>query len=95
VLEATRADITAAYRAERDGGRRRVELYRGALRLTEDALDELRSQIERLVEAYGETGDPSGDVTAPGAQTAVWTRLLVATVDLQNRPPATSEGGSS
>lgn len=87
ILEATRADITTAFRAKQDGRRREVGLHRGAIRLTEQALGELRGRIEQLVRSYAETSDQA---TPEGA---VWTRLLVAFVDLQDRPP--TDGGTS
>ena len=76
MLEATRADINAAYRSEQAGGRREIDLHRGALRLTDEALAELRGHIEQLTARFG-------DRDAPG----VWTRVVVAVVDLQDRPP--------
>lgn len=75
ILDATRADINAAYRSEAAGGRREVSVHRGALRLTDEALAELRGHIERLA-------TQSGDRDAPGT----WTRVVVAVVDLQDRP---------
>lgn len=81
MLEATRADITAAYRAEQDGRRREVDLHRGAMRLTEHARRELQDRIDQLVRAYATPAEPD--------EGAVWTRLLVALVDLQDRPPET------
>jgi len=42
VLEATAMDITAAFQARQAGRRREVDLHRGALRLTDQALAELR-----------------------------------------------------
>lgn len=75
MLEATRADINAAYRSKQTGGRREIDLHRGALRLTDEALAELRVHIEQLAARFG-------DRDAPG----VWTRVLVAVVDLQDRP---------
>lgn len=76
MLDATRADINAAYRSKQAGGRREVDVHRGALRLTEEALAELRGHVERLATRFG-------DRDAPG----VWTRVVVAVVDLQDRPP--------
>ncbi|MET7980601.1 winged helix-turn-helix domain-containing protein [Streptomyces mirabilis] len=76
MLDATRADINAAYRSKQAGGRREVDLHRGALRLTDEALAELRGHIERLATQFG-------DRDAPG----VWTRVVIAVVDLQDRPP--------
>ncbi|MER5908344.1 winged helix-turn-helix domain-containing protein [Streptomyces mirabilis] len=75
MLDATRADINAAYRSKQAGGRREVDLHRGALRLTDEALAELRGHIERLATQFG-------DRDAPG----VWTRVIIAVVDLQDRP---------
>ncbi|MGW1761155.1 ArsR/SmtB family transcription factor [Streptomyces mirabilis] len=75
MLDATRADVNAAYRSKRAGGRREVDLHRGALRLTDEALAELRGHIERLATQFG-------DRDAPG----VWTRVVIAVVDLQDRP---------
>lgn len=88
VLDATRADIAAAYRAKQDGRRREVDVHRGAVRLTEHALGELRGRIEELVRAYTEPGDQPGD-------DAVWTRLLITMVDLQDRAPTTEREGTS
>lgn len=75
MLDATRADINAAYRSEKAGGRREVVLHRGALRLTDEALAELRGHIDQLATRFG-------DRDAEG----VWTRVVVAIVDLQDRP---------
>lgn len=76
MLEATRADINAAYRSRQAGGRREVDVHRGAVRLTDEALAELRGHVERLAACFG-------DHDTPG----VWTRVVVAVVDLQDRPP--------
>ncbi|MGW2278595.1 ArsR/SmtB family transcription factor [Streptomyces sp. NPDC001770] len=75
MLDATRADINAAHRSRQAGGRREVDLHRGALRLTDEALAELRAHIGRLAAKFG-------DRDAPG----VWTRVVVSLVDLQDRP---------
>ena len=77
MLDATRADINAAYQAKQAGERREVELLRGALRLDEEGLVELQAEIERLKSRCG-------NAEADG----VWTRVLVALVDLQPRPAA-------
>lgn len=77
MLDATRADINAAYRSREAGGRREVDLLRGALRLTDEALAELREHIAGLADRFG-------DRDAPGS----WTRVVVALVDLQDRPPS-------
>ena len=77
MLDATRADINAAYQAKQAGERREVELLRGALRLDVEGLVELQAEIERLKSRCG-------NAEADG----VWTRVLVALVDLQPRPAA-------
>ena len=83
VLEATAMDITAAYQAKQAGRRREVDLHRGALRLTDQALAELRGHIEQLA---GRFADPGADGT--------WTRVVLALVDLQDRPDADPPPGS-
>jgi DNA-binding transcriptional ArsR family regulator len=75
MLDATRADINAAYRSKQAGGRREVDFHRGALRLTDEALAELREHIARLAGQFGDRDTPG-----------VWTRVVVALVDLQDRP---------
>jgi hypothetical protein len=66
MLEATAMDITAAYRV-RQAGRRDVDLRRGALRLTDEALAELRGHIEQLA---ARLADPGTDNLDPGAHDA-------------------------
>jgi DNA-binding transcriptional ArsR family regulator len=83
VLEATAMDITAAYRARQAGSRREVDLHRGALRLTDKALAELRSHIEQLAARFA---GPAADGT--------WTRVVLALVDLQDRPDAEPRRGA-
>ena len=83
VLEATAMDITAAYRARQAGSRREVDLHRGALRLTDQALAELRGYIEQLAARFAE----------PGAD-GTWTRVVMALADLQDRPDADTPPGS-
>ncbi|WP_327241488.1 winged helix-turn-helix domain-containing protein [Streptomyces sp. NBC_01320] len=75
MLDATRADISAAYRSKQAGGRREVDVHRGALRLTDEALAELREHIARLASQFGDRDTPG-----------VWTRVVIALVDLQDRP---------
>jgi DNA-binding transcriptional ArsR family regulator len=84
VLEATAMDITAAYRARQAGQRREVDLHRGALRLTDEALAELRGHIEQLAARFAD----------PAADGGTWTRVVLALVDLQNRPDADPPPGS-
>jgi DNA-binding transcriptional ArsR family regulator len=81
MLDATRADIHAAYRARQTGARREVDLRRGALRLTDEALAELNGHIDRLATRFG-------DHNAEG----VWTRVVITLVDLQDRPAAGDSG---
>ena len=83
VLEATAIDITAAYQARRAGRRREVDVHRGALRLTDQALAELRGHIEQLAARFA---DPGADGT--------WTGVVLALVDLQDRPDAFPPPGS-
>ena len=83
MLEATAMDITAAYQAKREGRRREVELRRGSLRLTDQALAELRGHIDQLAARFADTG-------ADGTRTQV----VLALVDLQDRPGADPPPGS-
>jgi len=83
MLEATAMDITAAYKARLAGRRREVDLHRGALRLTDEALAELRGQIEQFAARFA---DPGADGT--------WTRVVMTLVDLQDRPDAETPPGS-
>ena len=83
MLQATAMDITAAYQARQAGRRREVDLHRGALRLTDQALAELRGHIEQLAARFA---DPGADGT--------WTRVVMALVDLQDRPDADPPPGS-
>ena len=83
VLEATAMDITAAYQARQSGHRREVDLHRGALRLTDQALAELRGHIAQLAARFA---DPRADGT--------WARVVLALVDVQDRPDADPPPGS-
>jgi DNA-binding transcriptional ArsR family regulator len=83
MLQATAMDITAAYQARRAGRRREVDLHRSALRLTDQALAELRGHIEQLTARFA---DPGADGTR--------TRVVLALVDLQDRPDADPPPGS-
>ena len=83
MLEATAMDITVAYQARQAGRRREVDLHRGALRLTDKALAELRGHIEQLAARFA---DPGADGT--------WTRVVMTLVDLQDRPEADPPPGS-
>jgi DNA-binding transcriptional ArsR family regulator len=83
MLQATAMDITAAYQARRAGRHREVDLHRVALRLTDQALAELRGHLEQLAARFA---DPGADGT--------WTRVVLALVDLQDRPDADPPPGS-
>jgi DNA-binding transcriptional ArsR family regulator len=83
VLDATAMDITAAYQAKGAGRRREVDLYRGAVRLTDEALAELRGHVQQLTARCDE---PRADGT--------WTRVVLALVDVQDRPDADPSPGS-
>jgi len=83
MLEATAMDITAACRAREAGRRREVDLHRGALRLTDEALAELRGYIEQLAARFA---DPAAGGT--------WTRVVMTLIDLQDRPEPYPPPGS-
>jgi DNA-binding transcriptional ArsR family regulator len=81
VLDATKADITAAYMAKADGQHREVAVTRAALRLTDEGLAELHRMLNDVRERFTdpEFADPEADGT--------WVRVLVTLVDLEERPP--------
>jgi DNA-binding transcriptional ArsR family regulator len=80
MLEATAMEITAAFQAKQAGRRREVDLTRAALRLTDEALAELRGHLTQVAARFAEP-DPDG----------TWTRLVLVLADLHDRPgPATS-----
>jgi DNA-binding transcriptional ArsR family regulator len=83
MLQATAMDITAACRARQAGGRREIDLHLGTLRLTDEALAELRGHIEQLTARFA---DPGADGTV--------TRVVLTLVDLQDRPDADPPPGS-
>ena len=76
-------DITAAFRAKQAGRRREIDLHLGILRLTDEALAELRGHIEQLAARFA---DPGSDGTL--------TRVVLTLVDLQDRPDADPPPGS-
>ena len=82
MLEATRADITAASLAKEAGERREITLLRTTLRLSEAQLVPLREHLLSLVRQAQDTPDDEG----------VWTRVVVTLVDLQDRGQPTSKG---
>jgi DNA-binding transcriptional ArsR family regulator len=82
MLEATRADITAASVAKEAGQRREITLMRSTVRLSETELDILRERLLSLVRQAQDRPDDEG----------VWTRVVVTLVDLQDRGQPTSTG---
>jgi DNA-binding transcriptional ArsR family regulator len=86
MLDATSMDISAAFQAKQAGRRREVDVHRGALRLTDEALAELRGHIQQLATRFADPGEPAADGT--------WTRVVLALVDLQDRPQADILPGS-
>src|SRR6266849_302807 len=82
MLEATRADITAASMAKEAGERREVTLLRAPLRLSDAELVTLREHLLSLVRQAQDQPDDEG----------VWTRVVVTLVDLQDRGQPTSKG---
>jgi plasmid stabilization system protein ParE len=83
VLEATAMDITAALQAKQAGRRRKVDLTRAALRLTDEALAELRGHFTQIAARFAE----------PDAE-GTWTRLVLVLADLQHRPGSATSPGS-
>ena len=75
MLEATRADITAASMAKEAGERREITLLRATVRLSEAHLVTLRARLVELVRQVQEQPDDKGN----------WTRVVVTLVDLQDR----------
>ena len=76
-------DITAAFQAKQAGRRREVDVTRAALRLTDEALAELRGHLAQITARFAESQDDG-----------TWTRLVLVLADLQDRPggSATSPG---
>lgn len=86
-LGATQADIATAVRAKEAGRRREAEVHRRAVRLTNEALAELRAHIGALAGRSG-TADSAGQ---DGEGT--WTRVVVALIDLEDRPGPVAPAG--
>ena len=76
-------DITAAYQAKQAGRRREVDVTRGALRLTDEGLAELRGHLAQIAARFAE---PEAEGT--------WTRLVLVLADLQDRPGLATPPGS-
>ena len=83
MLEATRADITAASVAKEAGQRRELTLTRATVRLSEADLVTLRERLLELVRLAQDKPDDEG----------IWTRVVVTFVDLQDRGQPTSKRG--
>ena len=80
MLEATRADITAAGAAREAGERREITLTRATVRVSEADLVTLREHILGLVrQAQDQPGDEG-----------IWTRVVVTLIDLQDRGQLTT-----
>ena len=82
MLEATRADITAASVAKQAGEGREITFLRTTLRLSEADLVTLRERLLEPVSQAQELPDDGG----------IWTRVVVTLVDLQDRGPSTGGG---
>jgi predicted ArsR family transcriptional regulator len=82
MLEATRADVTAASVSKEAGERREITLLRATVRVSEADLVTLRERLLALVRQAQEQPDDEG----------VWTRVVVTLVDLQDRGQPTSKG---
>ena len=82
MLEATRADITAASVAKEAGQRREITLTRATVRLSEADLVTLRERLLELVRQAQDQPDDEG----------IWTRVVVTLVDLQDRSQPTNKG---
>jgi DNA-binding transcriptional ArsR family regulator len=81
VLDVTKADITAAFMAKAAGEHREVVVAQGPLWLTEEGLAEFQGQLQEL---QARMGSPDAGGTPA--------RILVALVDLEERPVSSSSG---
>ncbi len=79
-LETTRADVNAATLAQEAGENRQVALTRTAVHLNKRHLDELKAAIDELLSSARDQPDADG----------VWTTVLWASVDRQDRRTARS-----
>lgn len=80
VLEATRADITAASQAQEAGEHREIALTRSVIRVSERHLAELNARVGELIQDAQDHPDDAG----------VWTTVVWTAVDREDRRP----GGS-
>ncbi|MBO0801590.1 MAG: winged helix-turn-helix transcriptional regulator [Nocardiopsaceae bacterium] len=85
VLETTRAEITAAARAKEAGEDRTFGLVRGAVKVSQARLAELRALVEEFISSAEDQPDPDG----------TWTTIVWASADREQRPgPGVGNGGS-
>jgi DNA-binding transcriptional ArsR family regulator len=82
VLDATKADVTAALMAKASGERREVMLSQGVLRLDDRALAELHSMVAKYVRRRERPDEEEGTPV----------RLTFAFVDLEDRPARSRRG---
>lgn len=85
MLEATRADITAAGMAKDAGQRREITLTRATVRLSEADLVTLRDRLLELVRQAQGKPDAEG----------IWTRVVVTLVDVEDRNQPTNGADSA
>lgn len=84
VLDATKADITAAFMAKQAGQRREVYAGQGELCLSDEALAELRNKLTAL----------ESRLDKPDGGEGTWVRVLFAIVDLEERPAGPEPPGA-
>src|SRR5262249_62112421 len=75
VLDATKADVSAAFLAKEAGRRREVHVAQAPVRLTDEALAGLLSHLQDLEQRFA----------VPGGE-GTWARALVVIADLEDRP---------
>jgi len=78
VLEVTTADVAEAFRAKERGQRREVHVTQSVVRLTDEALPELRRRLLDLEQQFADPG-----------QMGTAARFLVVITDLEDRPQET------
>ena len=75
VLEATRADITAASQAQEAGENRHISLVRSVVRVSEERVAGLRTAVEEFLRDAQDQPDPGG----------AWTTIVWVAVDREQR----------
>jgi DNA-binding transcriptional ArsR family regulator len=83
VLEATRADITAASQAQETGERRSITVTRSVIQVSEQRLADLNALVEEGIRGAQDHPDDGG----------AWATVLWVAVDRQDRQPASSYDG--